>query len=177
MYFKHVVLLSFMRHLSVCAVIFSFFLLTSAEVHPVYVSVTSIEFNEKQQILEVSCKLFIDDMEKFLKGRSGRKIDLLHPVQDGKTDSLLSTYLSAHLSLQVNGSSAPLKYAGFEPDGDVIYVYLEADEIKGVNRLEVKNSILYDYKPGQVSVINVKVGDSKQGKKLLNPEDTAVFLF
>ena len=166
-----------MRYLLAFVLVFSFFLHTDAGAHPVYVSVTSIEFNEKQQMLEVSCKLFIDDMEKFLKGYSGHKVDLLHAAQDGKTDSLLSTYLAAHLSLQVNGSSAPLKYAGFEPDGDVIYVYFEADDIKAVNRLEVKNSILYDYKPGQVSVINVKVGDNKQGKKLLNPEDTAIFLF
>jgi hypothetical protein len=116
-------------------------------------------------------------MEKFLKGRSGLKVDLLHPDRKAKTDSLLSSYLNAHLSMEVNGVSAPLNYVGFEPEGDVIYVYLDAVGIKAVNRLEVTNSILYDYKPGQVSVINVKVGNNKQGKKMMNPEDKAVFLF
>jgi hypothetical protein len=166
-----------MRYLNIIAVVSVFLLLTAARVHPVYVSVTSIEYNKKQELLEVSCKLFIDDMEKFLKGRSGRKIDFLHPDREGKMDSLLSAYLTAHLSMEVNGVSAPLTYEGFESEGDVIYVYLEADGIKAVNRLEVTNSILYDYKPAQVSVINVKVGDNKQGKKMMNPEDKAVFLF
>lgn len=166
-----------MGYLKIMAAVSVFFWLTAATVHPVYVSVTSIEYNKKEELLEVSCKLFIDDMEKFLKARSGRKVDLLHPAADGKTDSMLYAYLNAHLSLQVNGSPAPLKYSGFEPEGDVIYVYLEADGIKAVNRLEVTNSILYDYKSAQVSVINVRVGDNKQGKKMTNPEDKAVFLF
>lgn len=152
-------------------------LLTGAAIHPVYVSVTSIEYNEKQQMLEVSCKLFVDDMEKFLRTRHGGKVDLLHPDREGRTDSLLARYLTDHLMLQVNGSKAPLDYVGFEQEGDAIIVYLEADGITAVRELLVRDNILYDYKAQQVSVINVKVGKNKQGRRLVNPEEEALFLF
>jgi Domain of unknown function (DUF6702) len=42
-----------------------------AHTHPLYISVTEINHNAKDRILEVSCKIFTNDLETVLEKMSG----------------------------------------------------------------------------------------------------------
>jgi len=44
--------------------------------HPLYISVTEVNHNAKDKILEVSCKLFTNDFEAALEKMSGAHVDL-----------------------------------------------------------------------------------------------------
>ncbi len=44
--------------------------------HPFYVSVTEINHNAKEQTLEISCKMFAEDLEEILKKNYKTAIDL-----------------------------------------------------------------------------------------------------
>jgi hypothetical protein len=45
--------------------------------HPVYVSITEVEYNTIEKSLEVSCKIFTNDFEKALSQHYKTPIDLL----------------------------------------------------------------------------------------------------
>ncbi len=51
-------------------------LLLSASPHPLYISVTEINHNAKDKILEVSCKIFTNDFETVLEKIAKTKVDL-----------------------------------------------------------------------------------------------------
>ena len=46
--------------------------------HPLYISVTEINHNSKDKILEVSCKIFTNDFETVLEKWPARKSTSLH---------------------------------------------------------------------------------------------------
>ena len=67
---------------------FSFFLLTgvqshspATERHPFYISVTEVAHNAKEKSLEVSCKIFADDMEAALSQQYKMQVDLASEKQ------------------------------------------------------------------------------------------------
>ena len=47
--------------------------------HPLYISVTEMEYNPKEQALEISCKVFTDDLEKGLGKANDAKVDMYNP--------------------------------------------------------------------------------------------------
>lgn len=145
--------------------------------HPIYVSVTTIEHNAKEKILEVSCRTFTDDFEKTLRKNFKGKIDLLHPVDHKQMDSVVSGYLQRHISIIVNGQSVVLTYVGYEQDEDGIMSYFEADGVSDVKEITVTDNILFDFREQQVSVIHATVNGIRRSTRLANPADKVSFTF
>jgi len=73
------------------ALIFLFFF-SSLQAHEYYVSICDIEFNSESNTLEITLKLFTDDLENTLQQGKSR----LYLGEDGESataDSLLESYL------------------------------------------------------------------------------------
>lgn len=151
--------------------------LPSFSLHPVFVSVTQIEYNTKEKTLEISCKIFTDDFEKTLRSAYKTKIDLLDKSMHEKMEPLVFDYIKKHLQLSINGKPQQLKWVGYEQNEEGIESYLQADEINSVKSLQVIDNILYEYKSEQISLIHVMVNGERQSKKLNNPEDKTTFEF
>lgn len=145
--------------------------------HPVHVSVVTIEHNAGQHILEISCRTFTSDIEKTLRKNYAGKVDLLKPQKRGAMDSLLNDYLRSRLSVEVNDRQASLVWIGYEQDQDAIMSYFEVDEVDLLKKISVTDNILYDFSNRQVSIIQVKAGGREWSRQLTNPEDKAMFLF
>ena len=71
----------------------------SGHSHPLYISVTEINHNVKDRILEVSCKVFTNDLEAVLEKMSGSRVDLSAAATKAASDKLIDTYLEKHLRL------------------------------------------------------------------------------
>jgi len=54
--------------------------------HPFYVSVTEIRHNAAQQELQVSSRIFYDDLERTLKTEYKTPVDILHPADRKAVD-------------------------------------------------------------------------------------------
>lgn len=144
-------------------------------VHPFYVSITSVDYNQHARRLEISSRVFYDDLEAALKNGRNLKIDLIKPVDKSATDSLLAAYFSNHFRLSVNGKSVQVRYVGYEIEEDVAWCFLEATDIASVERLHINNSILFDHFPKQSNILHVTAYGKRQSTKLDNPDRTVVF--
>lgn len=151
--------------------------LAPAGMHPVYVSVTNIDFNEREKSLEITCRVFTNDYERVLRKSYKGKVDLLGNSNKASMDSLIQAYMNSHLSLTVNGKMVPLQYIGFEQDEDAILNYLEVTGIENITEIKVNNTVLYDLWEKQQSLIHVTVKGSRKSTRLINPTGTAVFYF
>jgi hypothetical protein len=145
--------------------------------HPIFMSVTEIEHNAKEKSLEVSSKIYTDDFEKILRTNYKVKIDLINKTKAADMDKYVNDYIQKHLKLTADGKLQTLKYIGYEKIEDAINIYLEAEKIETVKKIELVNNILYDYKTTQISLMHVSVGGNRQSKKLVNPETNASFVF
>ena len=153
--------------------LFSIVLLFSgAAHHPIYVSVTEIEHNAKENTLEISCKIFTGDLETVLIKNNKIKVDLLAPTDKKAMEALVKNYIQQHLKIKVNEKPVQLSFVGYEQNEETIQSYFQIDEVKSIKSMEITDNILYEYKSEQISIIHVVVDGKRKSTKLNNPEDT-----
>jgi hypothetical protein len=147
------------------------------EVHPFYVSVTEIHHNGPEKALEISCRIFIDDMENVLKQNYKTAVDLSSTAQQAQNDKLVADYIPRHLALNADGKALQLSYVGYEKDSESVFCYFEVPNIAAVKNLKLNNSILQDLTPDQINIMHVTVGGTRKSYKLDYPKKEAVFSF
>ena len=145
--------------------------------HPFYVSMTEVQHNEKAKRLEVSCKVFSNDLEAMLEKKYQTSIDMLQARDKARIEPLLQDYLQQHLRVQVDGKPVAFRFLGYELEEDATWCFLEAVKINQVKRLEVKNDILFAEHPTQTNMLHVTVKGRRQSTKLDNPQSQASFRF
>ncbi|PSR52807.1 hypothetical protein AHMF7605_04350 [Adhaeribacter arboris] len=153
------------------------FLYLSSVFHPFFVSITEIRQNEKSKNLEISSRIFFDDLEKTLEKKYKVQINILKPTDQKQINNLIADYLQQQLQLRVDGKLVKLKYLGYEIEEDAAWCYLEAPQTTPVKRLEIQDAILFDQHPEQQNLVHVTIGKQRQSTKLDNPESRYTFTF
>ncbi len=168
-----------------CVLMFVCFLLSSFHkagdvmktAHPFYVSVTEINHNSKEKILEISCKLFLDDLEKTLTNINKTAVDLTNVKDKSKTGKMISDYLVKHLQLKVDGKPVALQYIGYEKEKEAAWCYLQVNNVTSVKQLEINNTLLFEEFDGQISIMHVTVNGTRKSLRLNKPDAVAKFVF
>ncbi|GAB4091310.1 DUF6702 family protein [Flaviaesturariibacter terrae] len=144
--------------------------------HPFYVSVTEITHNAREKQLEISCKLFAEDLEDVLK-KATPGLDLADAAQHSRNDRLVSAYVLRNLQLSVDGKPQSIRYLGFEKEKESLYCYLEVDGVAALHKVDVQNTLLYDFNDKEFNLIHVIVNGKRQSTKLDYPSKTASFSY
>lgn len=145
--------------------------------HPFFISVTEIEHNATEKTLEISCKMFTDDFEKSLKKNNTVHIDLLNKKYQFQMEPLVNSYITSHLSVIADGKKVAMKFHGYEKQEESIVSYYQVENIVSLKKLEVFNTILYDYKSEQTGIVHAIVHGERQSSKITNPDNKIVFQF
>lgn len=146
-------------------------------VHPFYVSVTEIRHNAAKQELEVSCRIFADDLEMALKTTYKAPVDIIHPANRKTVDSFIAGYLQQHLRITIDGKPVTLQYMGYQIEEDAAWCFLEVKQVPSVKKVHVTNDILYSQHPNQINMMHVIVKEERKSTKLDNPDREADFAF
>jgi hypothetical protein len=145
--------------------------------HPLYISVTEITHNAKDRILEVSCKVFTNDLETVLEKMSGGRVDLSAAATKAASDKLIDTYVEKHLRLKVDGKPVLLHFVGSEQENDGTWNYFQVNEVQAVKRIEVVDELLYDSFNQQINILHVTVGGQRKSFRLDYPDAATAFEF
>lgn len=126
--------------------------------HPIYISSTEIAYKEKAKSIEITVKIFSDDLEKVLSDQLKKKIEIGTDREDSKTDEYISEYLNKHFHIHADNKKLNYKLIGREngskSDMFAMYLYLEVKNIKPFKNLQVENSILIDEFYNQLNFIS-----------------------
>ena len=145
--------------------------------HPLYISVTEINHNSKDKILEVSCKIFTNDFETVLEKMAGAKVDLSAPKDKTASDKLIAAYVERHLRLKIDGKPVQLHFVGSENEEDGTWSYFQVNDIQAVKRIDATNDLLYESFSQEINIMHVTVGGQRQSTKLDCPAANASFQF
>jgi hypothetical protein len=145
--------------------------------HPFYISVTEINHNAKEKSLEISCKIFAEDLEDVLKQNYKQPVDLTADKQHAQNDKVITDYINHHLALSADGKPVKLSYVGFEKQSEAIYCYFEVPNIPSVKKIDVTNTLLQDFTDQQINIIHVTVNGNRKSFKLDYPEKQVSFSF
>ena len=152
-------------------------LLLSQRVHPLHVSVTEINHNANEKTLEITCKLFTDDFEKVLVQNYKTKVDLINPPDRPAMEKLVSDFVQRHLLIKLDNKSIQLSYIGYERDAEAVFSYFQVENIGGIKKLEINNTILYELFTDQINMMHIMVGGKRKSLKLDFPDKEAVLNF
>jgi hypothetical protein len=132
--------------------------------HKFYVSLTEIRYNEHNMRVEVSFRIFPDDLDRALEERYGVETHLASSLEHPQADSLVGEYLRAHFSLISDGREVGFSYLGKEPESDAIWCYMESEPLESTpSALRIRNNILMEQFDDQVNIIQVYAGHWNRG--------------
>jgi hypothetical protein len=150
---------------------------TAPAPHPFYISVTEINQNAAEKILEVSCKFFADDFEQTLEKAYNTHLDIASAKDKILFDKVIPDYINKHLQLTVDGKPVELRYVGYEKEKESAYAYFEVQNLTSVKQLDAVNTLLHDFRTEQINIMHVTVGGKRQSTKLDYPASKATFRF
>ncbi len=148
-----------------------------AVMHPFFVSVIEINHNTKEAIVEISVRIFTEDLEKTLQKYSTSKMDIINPTDKALLEKQISQYITQKLKLKINGQTVTLNYIGHEIQKESIWSYFEVTKIAEIKKAEVDCTLLYDFEKSQSNIIHIKSKGIDKSYKLDFPKNVTVFDF
>lgn len=121
--------------------------------HPFFLSVTEIEV--KENIAQISIKVFTDDFENELKFTENNYIYLNTPNELSTAEKFINNYIINHFKMYVNNKPVLLTYVGKEFEGNATWIYLESTKIKSLKTLKIENKIMLNTIENQKNIINI----------------------
>lgn len=146
--------------------------------HPIHVTVTEIEYDEKSKALEIMMRVFTDDLETALREKSNQpELDLLESKNGQAADQLISGYLRDHFKISLDQKIQNIKYLGHETEGDAFIFYLEVPDVKKWKTINIFNDILTDLYEDQSNLVHVMVKEEVKSLRLTRntPADNLTF--
>ena len=147
-----------------------FLTLSSFGIHKFYVSIYQINYVSEKKMLQITSRLFVDDVNSVLYKKFGKKTFLGEKNESQEDVNLMKKYILDNFSLKVNGQLKPINYLSKEMEGNVIICYYNIKDISKIKSLEVKNSALIELNSEQQNIIQSTIYGEKQS--LLLTEET-----
>ena len=145
--------------------------------HEYYVSVTKVEHIKAQNSIQIISQIFIDDFEKVIRERYDENITLAIENESDQVDVYMRKYLKAKLNIKVNTADLEFNFLGKEYKDDIVYCYLEIENISDIKTIEIKNEILFDVFADQQNILRTKINGKNKSFILVPNNDIAVLNF
>jgi hypothetical protein len=149
----------------------------AAWLHPMHVSVTEIEMDEKEKRLEIMMRVFIDDLELTLRQNFKQpELDVLEP-KGQSLDELMQTYLKSRFQIALDGKPQVVKYLGHERDNEAMIFYVEVEKVKKWKSIQVQNSIITEIYDDQSNLVHVSLAETVRSLRLTRAKPTDMITF
>lgn len=145
-------------------------LLSSFAWHKFYVSVTQIDYVPNKKRIEITHRIFIDDLEKALEKKYNKKVYLTSTKELSDAEALIKNYLKENIKVSINKKSQEIVYLAREVEGDVLIFYTKIAISKKINTFEIFNSLLIDIYKEQQNIVHVNISGNKNNFLFTNSE-------
>lgn len=153
-----------------------YFLLTW--LHPIHISVTEINYNEKSKSLQITSRIFVDELELGIRAqRKEPALDILEPKNGLTTEQLIKNYLAAHIKIKIDGKLAKMNFLGHEKEDISIVSYIEIENVKKLKMIEVFNDIITEIHDDQSNLVHVTYKEPIKSARLTRENVSEVFTF
>lgn len=139
--------------------------------HKYYISLTQVNYSEKEGSLQITSEYFIDDIELALEQRHGKTLDLATKIEKKEAQAFLEAYILQKFQVKVNGESKVMTYLGREYEYDKVFIYIEIENVGDIESIEVSNRVLFDTYEEQQHYVKIKVGSLRKTMVLFAEND------
>jgi len=146
-----------------CLIICSSFVL-----HKFYVSVTQIDYVPNKKRIEITSRIFIDDLEKALTKKYQKKPNITSSNELPEAEEWIKTYIKEKIKVSINKKPQVIEYLAKEVEGDVLIIYTKIAISKKINTFEFYNSLLTETFQDQQNIVHTNINNNKKSFLLTN---------
>jgi hypothetical protein len=146
-------------------------ILTSFGLHKFYVAIYQINHEPKKKMIQVTARLFVDDVNDAIEKKYHKKTFLGEEKESLEDEVLLKKYLSEKFQLKVNGEKKAMNFHSKELENNVLICYLSIKDITKIKTLEIENSVITELYDEQQNIVQTNFNGEKQSL-LLTSEKT-----
>jgi len=126
-------------------------------VHKHYISLTKIDYIKEKEVVQVTMKFFIDDIELALENRHGQPMELTTKDEHKMADKYLEGYIRQKFKVWIDGEEKEYAYLGKAYENDEVFFFLELENISDIETIEVQNAMLFEEFEEQQNYIKFNV--------------------
>lgn len=153
-------------------------LLICTTLHPIHVSVTEMEYSEKHKSLQITSRVFIDDLETSVRSQLQQpSLDIVEPKNGLTTDQMAERYLMEHLKIKLDGKPVKIKYLAHEVEAPAFVFYLEIEKVKRFKSIEVLNNVIQETHDDQSNLVHVTYKGILKSVRLIRDKPSDVLKF
>ncbi|QWX84298.1 hypothetical protein H0I23_01195 [Cellulophaga sp. HaHaR_3_176] len=132
--------------------------------HKFYVSVTNVMYSDKDEAIQITTRIFIDDLEKALEERYEVSTKMATKKEIEDVDYYVEKYLKSKFLVFLDGTQKEYTYIGKKYDNDVIVCYIEVANVKmaTLKSIAIINEVLTGMFDEQQNVVHFKLNNEKK---------------
>ena len=139
--------------------------------HKYYISLIKVEYKTESKSIQVTMRIFIDDLQEAINKTYNKNFELGESDKKSDIDTLINNYIKNNFVIKINSQNKNYLFLGKEDEKDVIFLYLEVENIESIQSIEIKNSMLMDVFPEQKNIIKLTINDTKKTFLLTKEKD------
>lgn len=144
--------------------------LSSFAWHKFYVSVTQIDYVPSKKRIEITHRIFIDDLEKALEKKYNKKMYLTSTKELPEAEMYIKNYLKDNIKISINKKPQEIRYLTREMEGDVLIFYTKIAISKKINNFDIFNSLLIDVYKEQQNIVHLNINSNKNSFLFTNSD-------
>jgi len=136
----------------------------STAMHDIHMSRCDIDYREESSTLEISMRIFIDDLELDLRSTGFDSLKICTGHEKPEAESIIYDYLQTHLTLKVDGERAQLEWIGKEISEDLsaVWCYLQVSSVRPTRSIDITNDVLLSTYDDQQNIVKIVMADGER---------------
>ena len=150
------------RFITATFILFLSLSFTSFAIHKFYIGVFQIDYNLDKKELQVTSRVFIDDLEKALETKYKKKLNLATVKESKESETLIIQYFKEKFKISVNNKEQEMIFLAKEYEDDVVICYFKMPSSGKIKALTIFNTILTEQYAEQQNLLHTNINGNKK---------------
>ncbi len=144
--------------------------------HPFHLSICEIKHDAESKSVQITSSLFQDDLEIVLNQIRGTS-DYFNEVSESEIKEDLKEYFKQHLQVSIDDNPRSTQFLGFEIEENVVWCYLEINQVKSIREMFLRYTPLLDIFDNQINLAHIRYQGKVKSLKFQRNQPTGTATF
>lgn len=159
-----------MSKIKLSLLVIVFVILSAFTFHKFYVGVFQVDYFKEKKAVQITARLFIDDLEKGLYKKHNKHFYITTKDEVADANIYIAKYLEEKLKFKINNKAQSFQFLTKEQEENVVICYMKINFKDNIKDLEITNTILTDVFNEQQNLVHLNINGNKKTILFTNTE-------
>lgn len=159
-----------MNKIKISILLSLFTLLTAFSIHKFYVGVFQIDYVKEKKTVQITARLFINDLEKALYKKHNKHFYITTKEEISDANTYIAKYIEEKLKIKINTKIQTLQFLTKEQEDNIVICYLKINCKENLKSIDITNTILADIFREQQNLVHLNINGNKKTLLFTNTE-------